>query len=175
MEDQVSALRATAHPLRLRMLSLLTGTAMSAAEVARELDISHASASYHLRTLLAVGELEEAGEEKIRGGVAKRYRYPHEHAGRRPAPGPRPTHEEFATYLKAVHREVERRSQLPRDGRVGFSSDIEGWVPPDVWEEVQTLLARASGLLHDHNAAPRTAGTVHVSATLTAFTLQAPR
>jgi DNA-binding transcriptional ArsR family regulator len=175
VEDQISALRATAHPVRLRILSLLTGTAMSAAEVARELGISHANASYHLRTLLQVGEVEEAGEEKIRGGVAKRYRYPHEHAGSAPGTGPRPTHEEFTTYLQAVHREVERRSRLPRSGQVGFSSDIEGWVPPEVWDEVEVLLKRASALLHDHNAAPRTEGTVHVSATLTAFTLDRPR
>ena len=173
MEDQISALRATAHPVRLRILSLLTNTAMSAAEVARELEISHANASYHLRRLLDVGELEEAGEEEIRGGVAKRYRYPHEH-GERPNAGPKPTHEEFTSYLKALHREVERRSQLPRTGKkVGYSSDIEGWVPAEVYKEAAALISQASQLLHDHNAAPRTKGTIHISATLTTFTLNA--
>ena len=175
MEEQISALRAMAHPVRLRILSLLTGTAMSAAEVARELGISHAGASYHLRTLLQVGELEEAGEEKIRGGVAKRYRYPHERAAAAPAPGPRPPAEDFTAYLRAVHREVERRSRLPRTTSGGFSADIEGWVPPEVWAEAEALLRRASALLHDHNAPPRTEGTVHVSATLTTFSLEAPR
>ena len=175
MEEQLSALRATAHPVRLRILSLLTGTAMSAAEVARELDISHASASYHLRTLLGVGELEAAGEERIRGGVAKRYRYPHERAASAPAPGPRPPAEDFTAYLQAVHREVERRSRLPRASPGGFGSDIEGWVPPEVWDRVNALLREASGLLHDHNAPPRTEGTLHVSATLTAFSLEVPR
>ncbi|WP_426245253.1 ArsR/SmtB family transcription factor [Nocardioides sp. LHG3406-4] len=170
MEDQISALRATAHPVRLRIMSLLTGTAMSAAEVSRELGISHANASYHLRTLLDVGELVEAGEEKIRGGLAKRYRYPHEHGGR-PAKGPRPSPEEFTTYLKAVHREVERRSHLPRE-RPGFSSDLEGWVPPEVWEEASALLMQVSRLLHDNNTAPRTEDTVHVSVTLTAFSME---
>ncbi len=170
MEKQISALRATAHPVRLRILSLLTNTAMSAAEVARELEISHASASYHLRTLLDVGELVEAGEEKIRGGVAKRYRYPHEHGGL-PTAGPKPTREEFTAYLKALHREVERRSQLPRTGKVGYSSDIEGWVPPAIYQEAAALISQASQLLHDHNAAPRTKGTIHISATLTVFTL----
>jgi len=61
-EDAVSAMRAVAHPLRLRILSLLTGAEMSAAELARELDISHANASYHLRVLASVGEVVEAGE-----------------------------------------------------------------------------------------------------------------
>ncbi|TDD23761.1 ArsR family transcriptional regulator, partial [Kribbella turkmenica] len=62
-EDGVKELRATAHPVRLRMLSLLTGTAMSAAEVARELGLTHANASYHLRILLESGTVVEAGEE----------------------------------------------------------------------------------------------------------------
>ncbi len=74
--DAVSSLRATAHPLRLRILSLLTGAELSAAEVARELDVTHANASYHLRVLADAGEVVVAGEEKIRGGVAKRYRHP---------------------------------------------------------------------------------------------------
>lgn len=173
MVDDLSALRATAHPVRLRILSLLTGTAMSAAEVARELHISHANASYHLRTLLEVGELVEAGEEKIRGGVAKRYRYPHER-GADASGDTRPNPEEFTTYLQALHREVERRSRLPRE-RPGFSSDLEGWVPPEVWQEAWDLMSRVSQLLHDNNAAPRTEGTIHVSATLTAFALAGDR
>ena len=68
--SETAALRAMAHPLRLRMMSLLTGAELSAAEVARELGITHANASYHLRVLLDAGELEVAGEEKIRGGIA---------------------------------------------------------------------------------------------------------
>ena len=50
-------LRAFSHPLRLRLLSLLTGTAMSAAEVSRELGTTQANASYHLRRLEAAGLL----------------------------------------------------------------------------------------------------------------------
>ena len=71
----MARLRATAHPVRLRILSLLTAEAMSAAEVARALELTHANASYHLRVLHDVGELVVESEEKIRGGVAKRYRY----------------------------------------------------------------------------------------------------
>ena len=72
----MSSMRATAHPVRLRILSLLTGAEMSAAEIARELGITHANASYHLRFLDETGLVVEAGEEKIRGGVAKRFRHP---------------------------------------------------------------------------------------------------
>ncbi|MEU4424231.1 helix-turn-helix domain-containing protein [Actinoplanes sp. NPDC024001] len=68
-------LRALAHPVRLRIMSLLTASSLTAAEVARELGITHANASYHLRNLLSAGHIAVAGEEKIRGGTAKRYRH----------------------------------------------------------------------------------------------------
>src|SRR6476620_8805977 len=70
-DDRVVSLRAVAHPVRLQMLSLLTGTEMSAAEVARELGVTHANASYHLRVLADAGELVVAGEAKIPGGVSR--------------------------------------------------------------------------------------------------------
>ena len=54
--SEISSLRAIAHPVRLRMLSVLTGTAMSAADLARTLDLSHANASYHLRRLADAGQ-----------------------------------------------------------------------------------------------------------------------
>lgn len=46
--ERLQRLRANAHPLRLRMLSLLTGAPMSASDLARELDITQANASYHV-------------------------------------------------------------------------------------------------------------------------------
>lgn len=172
-DDRISALRATAHPVRLRMLSLLTGTAMSAAEVARELGLTHANASYHLRVLRDVGELVEAGEERIRGGVAKRYRYPHERADTEPTPPsegrPRATPDEQAAYARAVAAEVERRVRH-HAGR-GFHSDLEGWVDPGTYEHARQLLVEASRLLHEDNHPPRTPGTVHVAATTWAFAM----
>ena len=102
---QVAELRAMAHPLRLRILSLLTGNPMSAAEVARELDLTHANASYHLRLLAQTGHLVEAGEEAIRGGRAKRYRYDVE----RP-PRSAPDAATAATYYRAMASELVRRA-----------------------------------------------------------------
>ncbi len=60
---------------------------MSAAEVGRELDITHANASYHLRLLADAGLIVVEGEEQIRGGRAKRYRHPHRPARRPGRPG----------------------------------------------------------------------------------------
>lgn len=166
--SRVSALRASAHPVRLRILSLLTGTAMSAAEVARELDLTHANASYHLRVLLDAGELVEAGEERIRGGVAKRYRYPHERQGQGTT-GPRATADDRVFYARAQAVELERRTLLREPGVPQLSSDLEGWVDPETWDRARALLEQASMLLHDANRPPRTPGTVHVSATTWAF------
>lgn len=168
-DQRIAALRATAHPVRLRMLSLLTGSAMSAAEVARELGLTHANASYHLRVLHDVGEIVEAGEERIRGGTAKRYRYPYERAlAEPPDPArPRATPEERVVYVRAVAGELERRIR-EQSGRARHS-DLEGWVAPEVWTEACRLLEEASRLLHEANRAPRTPGTIHVNATTWAF------
>ena len=166
-ESEIHTLRAVAHPLRLRMLSLLTGTALSAAEVARELDITHANASYHLRILLKAGEVVEAGEEHIRGGVAKKYRYPHEFRGHHQRN--HPDAEAQVMYAKTLGRELGRRILLRQRKTRSVNSDIEAWVTPEVWERAQELMTEASYLLHDSNQPPRTAGTIHVSATSWAF------
>lgn len=168
---RLTALRASAHPVRLRMLSLLTGSAMSAAEVARELGLTHANASYHLRRLLDAGQLVLDGEETIRGGRAKRYRYPHERQGASeragdPDPGPHP--DEVVAYGAVLSHELQRRVRRLEPG-VGMHSDLEGWVEPDAWERACRLLLEASHLLHRANRPARTPGTVHVSATAWAF------
>lgn len=163
--DAVARLRATAHPVRLRILSLLTAEAMSAAEVARALDITHANASYHLRQLHDAGELVVESEEKIRGGVAKRYRYDATREVREHPAGPV---DDRIAFARAKALEVERRL-LDADREPGSSSDLEAWVPVEVWRRALDLLHEASHLLH---AAARPAGTpdtVHVSATTTAF------
>ena len=167
-DGRVNALRATAHPVRLQMLSLLTGNPMSAAEVARELGLTHANASYHLRVLLEADELVEAGEEKIRGGVAKRYRYPHERRGHHPRAGTTAPEDRVA-YARALGQELERRVLQRRPGGKAPSSDLEGWVDPDTWHKALELMHEASMLLHEANRPPRTPGTLHVSATSWAF------
>ena len=164
--DAVTRLRATAHPVRLRILSLLTAEAMSAAEVARALGITHANASYHLRQLHDAGELVVESEEKIRGGVAKRYRYD---ATREVADRSSPVHDRIA-YARATALEVERRLLDAGPGS-GSSSDLEAWVPVEVWRRALDLMHEASHLLHAEARPAGTPETVHVSATSTAFTM----
>jgi len=166
----VAALRAMAHPVRLRILSLLTGTAMSAAEVARELGLTHANASYHLRLLAETGHLADAGEEAIRGGRAKRYRYdvdsPVQVA---------PDTASAAVYYQAIAAELVRRAtQRQAQGGRGTSSDAEIWVPPEAWGSAVDQVLSTVDELHRAAVPLRTPGAVHVSVTTALFEMGDP-
>ncbi len=178
MAEDVSSLRAVAHPLRLRMLSLLTGTAMSAAEIARELDLTHANASYHLRVLAEAGEVVEAGEERIRGGVAKRYRHPWDRARPSASPdaGPGAGGEEAReTYVRVLAGELVRRFGLRSRRARAHLTDAEVWVPPEVWEQAVALVDAAARLVHAEARPPRSAGTVHVNLSAALFPMTRAR
>jgi DNA-binding transcriptional ArsR family regulator len=166
MSLEVSSLRAVAHPIRLRMLSLLTGVEMSAAEVARELGITQANASYHLRQLAASGHVVVAGTEKIRGGVAKRYTHPWRDG--RPK-GERSTGDN--SLIEVIANELVRRAGQRAPG-LGMLTDAELWVSPDVWRQATELVHEASSLLHESARAPRSKGTVHVNMTAALFEMR---
>ena len=176
MPESAAHLRALAHPLRLRMLSLLTGADLSAAEIARELGVSHANASYHLRFLLDAGELEVVGEERIRGGLAKRYRHPWRSEDRplRPAGDPEERAEAAELFVQAGADELRRRYAHRRRDDHGLVTDAELWVTPEVYAEARDLLARASALLHDRAQPPRTEGTEPVAVSVFAFRMEQP-
>jgi DNA-binding transcriptional ArsR family regulator len=162
---ETAGLRALAHPIRLRILSLLTGAAMTAAEVARELDLTHANASYHLRQLHAAGAIQIAGEEHIRGGVAKRYRYDADRdaTDRSASPG------DHRIVYAALAAELRRRSTQVRADRRKHLTDAELWVDPETWAETLDRVCAASADLHRAARPPRTPGTVRVSATMALF------
>lgn len=171
-------LRATAHPIRLRLLSLLTGVAMSAAEAGRELGLSQATASYHLRVLERVGLVEVVEVVTIRGGEAKRYRHL---ASARPFPVvPAPVDgddgdadAERARYVDALTDELRRRSPR-RVAGPQVSTDAELWVDAETWQRVVRHVGQASALLHAAAQRPRTPGTSPVSMTAALFPLKRP-
>lgn len=169
----VSRLRSVAHPVRLDILSLLTGSSLSASEVARELEISQANASYHLRRLLAAGLLVIDGEVKVNGGVAKKYRHPWD---AKEEGGPYPEADRLAevrTLAEAIPRRYAHR--LQGEKTPGLLSDIDTWVEPEVWSQVTELLTQASHLMHAQARPPRTEGTVRASVTLAAFRMEERR
>ena len=167
-------LRATAHPIRLRLLSLVTGAAMSAAEAARELRLSQATASYHFRVLERAGLVSVVETVRLRGGEAKRYR--HESSGQpfdvtaTVEAGPR---EERQLHLDALIEELRRRSTARADGPQ-LSTDAELWVDPETWRRVVRHVGEASALLHAAARPPRSPGTAPVSMTTAMFPLRRP-
>ncbi|WP_203859326.1 ArsR/SmtB family transcription factor [Plantactinospora mayteni] len=172
--DPTVRLRALAHPVRMRILSLLTASALTAAETARELDLTHANASYHLRHLLAAGLIVVAGEERIRGGAAKRYRYdPASQPDRPPsALAAGPATPEHRLLYDALAAELRRRAHYLRRGPGNFLTDAEFWVDPETWDEIRNTIAEASARLH-HAARPaHTPGTHRVSTTVALFRME---
>jgi DNA-binding transcriptional ArsR family regulator len=163
-------MRAMAHPTRLSIMSLLTGAPMTAAEVARELGMTHANASYHLRQLHAAGKIAVAGEERIHGGVARRYRYLlGDDTLSRALIGP--------TETQAMHQalagELLRRSAHRRpSSRTSHLTDADLWVDPTAWGEFRQTVASASRALHEAARPSRTPGTIRVSASIALFELE---
>ncbi len=168
-EDELSGLRVLAHPLRLRMLSLLTGAAFSAMELSRELGISQALASYHLRQLHSAGVIELAEVRSRRGGQERRFAY-------RPAapglPGRTPSATDgLALFAEAVCVELRRRSQEAEAGVDRLGMDAELWVGPAEWAEAVDAVRAASIGLHRQARPPRTAGTIRVSVSAVLFSM----
>ena len=168
-DDATRSLRATAHPVRLQILSLLTGAELSAAEVARELGLTHANASYHLRLLADAGLIDVASEERIRGGVAKRYRHYWDRHVRREG---RTSDEDRELYARALAEELVRRVREALPGRAGHYTDAEVWVTPEHFETAREALGRASSLLHDGARPPRTEGTIRAGLTAALFEMR---
>jgi DNA-binding transcriptional ArsR family regulator len=155
-------LRALAHPVRLRMLTLMWPGPMSAAELARELDISHALASQHLRRLDAAGLVELAEERVRRGGRERRYRTVH---------GTPLSDQRAGTPLlaEALTHTLRERAARRRPGEEGVTVDAELWVEPRVWQDVRRRLAALATELHDAAHPPHTPGTTPVGISVMAF------
>jgi DNA-binding transcriptional ArsR family regulator len=167
----LDGLRVLAHPLRLRILSLLTGTPMSAAEAARELGETQANVSYHLRRLHEAGLLEIAEEIRIRGGQAKRYRH-------NPDSGADFLHrepEEEQLLAAALTGELQRRTESRMPGAPSAITDAELWVDEETWKQAVAKARELGTLLHAAARPPRTSGTIRTSTTISLFVMDANR
>ncbi len=141
---------------------------MSAAELARELGVSQAAASYHLRRLAAAEMVELAEERLHRGGRERRYR-------RRELSLPAPTSSERLAFMRAVLSEAERKVELADLSSPATTGDEDVWIDPHAWE---AIITRARALLRDleGDAVPAgTPGAVRVSASVLLFALRRGR
>ena len=177
-DEALQRLRATAHPVRLRIMSLLTGAELSAAEVARELDLTQANASYHLRRLSDAGKVEVVGTQNVRGGKAKKYRYTEFRGsddGPQPWRGAESSPGSLQAILEAVGVELQRRAAQhghhPAVQTQLVFADVDPWLPPVVGALVFDHVERASRLAHAAALPPRTEGAVPVSIVASLFTM----
>ena len=74
----LQAMRALAHPTRVRMMHLLRDEPLSASELARRLGIRFGSAQYHLRALERAGIALRVGKRTRRGGTEVLFEVPHD-------------------------------------------------------------------------------------------------
>lgn len=164
-------LRALAHPTRLRMMSLMWATPLSAAELARELDVSQALASHHLRTLDAAGLVELTETRSRRGGMERRYQAVR---GTPLSDSGTDTAAEGGTALLAETLAQNLRSRAARRAPVGpgVTADVEVWLSPEDWEVLREDLAAVVLRIHEAGKAPHSPGTVPIGGTVMAFPLR---
>jgi DNA-binding transcriptional ArsR family regulator len=159
-------LRALSHPLRLRILSMLAGRAMSSAELARELDLNHAAVSFHVRQLAAAGYLEVAETRSVRGGQERRYR---QRVGGRSEW----EQEDPRLAVAALGEDLSRRlADGPGWWRLFGDADL--WVDQRVWDDARSRIVAAMQDLDAAAGEPGRDGAVHVSATALLFEIGSP-
>lgn len=178
LEDgRVQRLRAVAHPIRLQILSMLTGEEMSATEIARELGITQANASYHVRVLARAGQVVELGAQTVRGGRAKKYRYL---PGRDESSVTDETacpsfKDDVALVVEVYADELRRRFALRQPEGIVSGTDAELWLDSEVWDQVVELVQQASRLAHTRAMPARTPTTIRTSFTSMLFKMRDDR
>ena len=126
-----TALKALAHPVRLRMLGLLRGDGpATATRLADRLDLNTGATSYHLRQLADHGFVEEVLDRG--NGRDRWWRAAHQatRADEDPDPAARDAVDAFAQAVAVVHTEqlqraVEERALIPPEWRQ--ASNVSDW------------------------------------------------
>jgi len=153
-------LRALSHPLRLRILGMVTARAISATEVAAATGVAHAAASYHLRQLARAGLIRPVSPPAgaARGGRGR----PQQRYAMRPAALRRLT--------PGSARQIERHllSELGLTlGRAGTKriTNAEVWLTPADARRLRTAIAEADRIVHSSGLPPGTPRSRHISLT----------
>jgi DNA-binding transcriptional ArsR family regulator len=148
----VQAMRALAHPTRLRIKQMLADEPLSASGLARRLGIRPGSAQFHLRTLVRAGIAVPAGERMRRGGRELLYQVPSgtgiEVSPEIPA-GLRARVD--AAYVAELQRLLDASSQVPPGAADETITTLrEIWLAPDAMSAalaaIHDLLAKLRAL-----------------------------
>jgi predicted ArsR family transcriptional regulator len=155
---QVARLRALSHPLRLRILGMVTARPVSATEVAEATGVAHAAASYHLRQLAAAGLIrftEPSARTRAAGSGRPQQRYAMRSEAFRGL-GPR----SVRLLERRLLSELERK--LAQSGTKHIA-DAEVWLTPSDSKRVRALTDAANWIVHSKALPPGTPRSKHVS------------
>lgn len=153
-------LRALSHPLRLRILGMITSRPLSATEVAQAAGVAHAAASYHLHQLASAGLIRAEKQPAVLGGRGRgrpQQRYTMRTAAfRRLAP----------PSVRLLERQllVELGRKLAQSGKKRMT-DAEVWLAPADLRRLRTLTAEADEILHSKALQPGVPRSKHISLT----------
>lgn len=167
-DQPFAPLRALAHPIRLQILSLITGYPLSAAELAREFDMNHSAISYHLRQLEAAKLIEVAEVRRTRGQEERRYKRIADPSDVR---DDQVDIDDWLLLVEAVCAGLRRRAIIAAPGH-RWVEDIELWVDEATWNQAKRQVEDALRFLRDGALARHSPGTVPVSAMTALFRLR---
>lgn len=149
-DDEAARAEATRHPVRARVLGILTQRTASPVQVSKELQLEVGAVAYHVRTLASLGLVELVDERPVRGAVEHLYRArptrrgPSEAWSAAPAPADEPIEA-----LDAVLRDAQEVNLAG-----GFDSEnarLRHWTGR-LDAKGYAALARACNTLHDEAA-----------------------
>ncbi|MFC7327879.1 transcriptional regulator [Marinactinospora rubrisoli] len=155
--------RVLASPPRPRLRSLYTGTALSAAEAARERGESRADGGHHLHRPPAAGLLDVVEEVPVHDEPIHRYRHDPGTGPGTAAPGGSAP-EGHKLLVTALAEESRRRSAHRRPDPPGALTDAEVRIGPEEWRDVPERAHRTGADPHAAVRALRTLVTVPVNA-----------
>lgn len=154
-------LRALAHPVRLRMLSLMWAAPFGATGLASALNIGHGLATQHLRRLVDTHLVEPVEHRPARGGQERLFQ-----TVRGRVLSDRDDDAPLLAEALATNLRDRSHRRLPGPG---VTVDADLWVDPAVWERFRTGLAALVDGLHDQGRSPTDRDAVPVAVTIMTF------
>ncbi len=155
------ALRALAHPVRLRMLSLMWAAPFGATGLAAALGIGHGLATQHLRQLVDTHLVEPVEARPPGGGRERLFQTVR---GRVLSD----RDDDAPLLAEALASNLRHRSHRRLPGP-GVTVDADLWITPAVWDRFRTDLAALTDDLHQHAQPPSARDAVPVALTVMAF------
>jgi len=154
-------LRALAHPVRLRMLSLMWASPFGATGLASALRIGHGLATQHLRRLLDAHLVELVEVRTKRGGQERLFQTVR---GRVLSD----RDDDAPLLAEALATNLRDRSYRRLPGP-GITVDADLWLSPEVWDRFHTDLTALVDWVHDQACSPTAADVIPVALTLMSF------